>query len=302
MDNPQVTKDLNEKWLGGFFDAVGYCKFTLNNPEIGIINTNPIAISRCFSIFKNNDIIPKISDKSKPSKSSKKKRWDLFIEGKECFKAASFLKNLIYGKKEQMDLILEYKKYNNNEEKYHQKMIYLNQTNHFLINDDEFLYNTLGFYVNKIHENVNKNSLLIEKTDFNDIYYLSGILDGIGIISIEQKYNKYRDTDKFTPKISISNTNKEIISKCYSTIINSKIGCHILTLDNNKLNRAKWDICVSGTKRTYDLSLFLLDKLFVKRQQIEEIFAYLTQRINEPKGIDTFGYNYMEAINALNRQ
>lgn len=310
MDNPQETNgnnlimenNINDlKWLGGFFDGEGSLTFATGNPRLTIINTNPIAISKCVSLFKKNNINAKVSEKSNPSKSSKKKRWDIYLNTEETHKAILLLEELIYGKKNQLNLIKEY--FDNKKDScdiYHQKMQYLNQTNNILIIDDEILKIKLGFDFEKNHLNHIDNNSKINKTEFCDLYYLSGILDAEGTIGINQREN--RNTDRFTPTISLVNTNKEIITRCYSTLLNLGIGCHISTRDNMKRNRVRWDLLISGVKRCRDLSENLKDKLVIKRQQNELLNLYCYHRLDNPKSINEMGYEYKMAIQKLNSE
>ena len=305
MDNPQETKNQNEKWLGGFFDAEGHCSFSQGSLSIGIVNTNPLAIAKCQSVFRGNGIEANVSERSKPSKSSKKKRWDLFInKADEAIKAAAFLKKVVYGKTAQLDLILEYSNIRKNTEQFHKRMMYLNQTSNILVKDDAKLYEKLGFVPEKKeHENVNEETKRIHVYDnFCDIYYLVGIFDGEGTVSINKRENKYRNTDRYTPIVSMVNTNKEIISRAYSTIKKSNVGCFVANREKTKRNRMRWDLLISGLKRVKAISEYISDKATIKRQQLEEVNAYCFERLKQPKGINDIGHVYKAAIEALNKQ
>jgi len=312
MDNPQGTNNKNLiiknnindlKWLGGFFDGKGSISFSSGCPRLTIVNTNPIAISKCRTIFVKNDIDAKISERSKPSKSSKKKRWDIYCKAEDTHKSILLLENYIYGKKKQVELIKDYfNNQNKNAEIYHQKMQYLNQTNNIIIIDDEILKLKLEFEFEKDYLNNENNNSRIEKNNFNDLYYLCGILDAEGTFQISQRSNHHCKTDRFTPTISLVNTNKEIITRCYSTLLNLGIGCHISTRDNMKRNRVRWDLLVSGVKRCNDLSNLLKDKLIVKRSQNELLNLYCYHRLDNPKSINEMGYEYKMAIQKLNSE
>lgn len=312
MDNPQETNknnltienNINDlKWVGGFFDGEGSLSFSSGYPRFVIVNTNPIAISKCSLILRKNGLDPKISERSKPSKSSKKKRWDIYLSGENTYKAVILLENYIYGKKNQTGLIKEYvenKKYEC--DIYHQKMQYLNQTNNIIIIDDNILKEKLGFEFEKNHLNHIDDNSKINKTDFCDAYYLSGIIDAEGTIGMNQIQRHNANTDRFTPVISLVNTNKEIITRCYSTLLNLGIGCHISTRDNMKRNRVRWDLLISGVKRCKDLSEILRDKLIVKKQQNELLNLYCYHRLDNPKSINEIGYEYKMAIQKLNSE
>jgi len=315
MDNPQETNgknliienNINDlKWLGGFFDGEGSLSFATGNPRLTIVNTNPVAISKCLIIFRKNNINAKVSERSKPSKSSKKKRWDIYLKTEETRQSIELLEDYIFGKKSQINLLKQY--FENKIDKvdiYHQKMQYLNQTNNILIINDEMLKLKLGFDFEKTHLNHIDNNSKIYKTDFADLYYLAGVLDAEGTIHINQKENKHRpngETDRFTPTISLVNTNKEIITRCYSTLLNLGIGCHISTRDNLQRNRVRWDLLISGVKRCKDLSEYLKDKLVVKKQQNELLNLYCYHRLDNPKSINEIGYEYKMAIQKLNSE
>jgi hypothetical protein len=291
----------NLYWLGGFFDGEGYASFSSNSPQIGFVNTNPLAISKALSILNDNGIVAKVNNGRKTSKSSKKIRWDIFIhQSDEAIKAAELLSPYINGKIRQLDLIKEYAKERSNTKEYDKLMQFLNQTSNVLIKDLEVLKQKVDI-VGEVNMPTEENVKIL-KDDFNNISYLTGIIDGEGTVGINKRENKHRNSDRYTPLISLVNTNKEIINKCYSTIINNGIGCHISTRINTKRNRVRWDLLVSGTKRVKNLAQLLMKDSVIKRQQIELIFDYCNQRLHEPKSINDIGEAYKTGIQKLNRE
>ena len=288
------------KWLGGFFDGEGFCSFSQGSPSIGINNTNPLAISRCKSLFEKYNIYTGIHERSPKSK---KIRWDISINrADEAIKASEFLMPFVYGKRKQLELILEYSKTRKNAENFHRKMMYLNQTNNILIKDDNVLWKKLGFVLEKNHQNINDETSKIISLDFKDIHYLCGIIDGEGTIGINKRENKYRNTDRYTPVISFVNTNKEIIEKCVSTIKNLNLPCHIQLRISDVRNRARWDIQVSGIMRVDSFCNEIKENILVKKQQVELLHIYCRERLKSKKSsINMIGESYKEAIQKLNK-
>ena len=88
MDNPQETKkmDISEiQWLAGFFEAEGSISFNYK-PCVDIVNTCPKTIFYLKNILERFGIKVGINEREKPSKSSKKKRWDIFLRHEEQIK------------------------------------------------------------------------------------------------------------------------------------------------------------------------------------------------------------------------
>lgn len=294
------------KWLGGFFDGEGSCSFSQASPSIQIVNTNPKASMLCMSLLRNNGIEAKISERSQPSKSSKKKRWDVYVhQADEAIKAANFLIPYVWGKRKQLELIIEYSKNRKNTYIYHKEMQFLNQTSNILVINDEILWQKIGYKMDqKKHENPNDQNVRIDLiSDYNDMDYLAGLLDADGTVGMGQRENKGKYTDRFTPHMAVINTNKEIVNRAYSTIRNNEIGCFVSTRIPTTRNRIRWDLLVSGVKRVKRLAYFIKDRLQIKRQQAELLYLYCCEREKAPKSpVNDTGYQCKMAIEALNKE
>jgi hypothetical protein len=296
-------------WCAGFFDAKG--SFSLSNGLVKIIieNTNPVAISYFYEVMEKNSIQFKISERSKPSKSSKKKRWDMFIleDDKNILKFVNLMKNKILGKEKQLFLVEEFLFNLKNKQDFYEKMMkYLNQTCYMFINDDEKLWEKLGFVPDMIdHKKIDKDYHIVEINDFNNLDYLAGLLDADGIISMNTRYNKHSkqiDRDRYIPIISFTNTNKKIINNVCSTLKNNKIGYHVQFKIDEQRNRGKWNIQTSGIKRVLHLSNFLKNKLIIKKQQMDLINSYCKLKFEDVIGNNSsVGLSYKDAIDVLNK-
>ena len=101
---------LNVKWLAGFFDAEGSVSFNYK-PNIDIVNTSAATMFQIKDLFNKLDIYVGMHLREKPSKSSKKPRWDIFLRHEEQIKP--FIKNIgphINGKLFQIQMIQEWYK------------------------------------------------------------------------------------------------------------------------------------------------------------------------------------------------
>ena len=289
-------------WLAGFFDGEGSCSFSQMSPSVNIVNSDPKPISFCLEVFKENGIEAKLSERAFPSKTQKLKkvRWDIFInQAEEAFKASEFLYKYSQGKKEQMLLIHRYMKKRKNAKRFYKIMKFLNQTNNIIIYDKKVLEEKLKMKINdnKIVTAENKDNLLIKTTDFNEPEYLAGIFDAEGNIGINQRKNKHRNSDRYTPIISVVNTNKKIIIAICSVLRNNNIGFHVQQRQGR--NRSRWDISISGLKRCLVLLNLIGNKLISKRQQADILHRYVIERLRDPDCINSIGFAYKKAIESL---
>lgn len=306
-----MNNELDPKidWCAGFFDGEGSVSILTNNTTmITIVNTNPLAVSRFYEIMQSYNIDFKITERSKPGKSSKKKRWDMYIQSEEAIsKFSKLMKNRIHGKQKQLFLLEEYFLNRNglSEEKrevYRNMMKYTNQTCYMLIKDSNMLYQKIGFTPEVVTHKSIENDHMIKTDDFNNMDYVAGILDAEGSVIMNHRFNKHRnDSDRFTPIISFTNTNQMIISKCCSTLHNNNIGYYVGFRVSDNRNRGRWDVVISGVKRVKSLSDIIKDKTVIKRQQLELIGLYCSLRIKNMMGKNDVGASYKEAIEALNK-
>ena len=219
------------------------------------------------------------------------------------------MKHRIFGKQKQLILFEQFYddnreiKYEEKVEIYNKLMKYLNQTCYMLIKDDKILFDKIGFIPEEInHKRIDNESHIIECNTFDNIFYLCGILDAEGSIGMNHRLNRHRqNTDRFTPIISFTNTNKMIIEKCCSTLKNNNIGYHVQFRVSEERNRGRWDVMVSGIKRTKHLSDIIKDSLIIKKQQTELLNKYCDLRMQDMMGNNLIGSSYKEAIEALNK-
>lgn len=299
-------KTSSVSWCAGFFEAEGSASFAAKCPTLTVVNTNPLAVATFLSCMLENGIEFSISERSKPSKSSKKKRWDLYLQNKDCILYfIDLMDNYIVGKKRQLQLIKEFYSddclsYNKKYEVYNNRMKFINQTNNIIILDKDILKNKLDNLIYDKYETRDNDNIKIPLSDINDLDYLAGIVDGEGTFYMGKRKNRHRKNYRFTPNISLTNTNKKIISKCCSILKYYNIGYHIQTRENR--NRVRWDVSVSGIKRNKILSELLSNRLVIKDRQNKLINQYCILRLKDIKGLNKIGDSYKEAIEALNKE
>lgn len=306
MDN------FNLSWCGGFFDGEGSFSFCSKCPNISITNTNPLAVSVFFEMMKKNNINFKITERSKPSKSSKKKRWDMYIMDKDnIVRFLSLMEDYIHGKKKQVFLMKNFydessvrgnRKYADIVKDYHQVMKYYNQISNILIIDEDKLFEKLGFTLDFYHHEIyDETNDKIEVDSFSDLDYLAGIIDAEGTIYINKR-NIKKSYDRYVPFISFVNTNKEIVKKCCSVFKNNDIGFHVQSRKPSKRNRIRWDVSVTGVKRVHKLSSLLKGKLIIKNRQNDLIHKYCSLRLDDLLSKNTFASSFKESIESLNKE
>lgn len=296
-------KDDLLSWIGGFFDGEGSMSFSQGSPSISVVNTDAVASYLIVNTLKSFGVQAKINERSQPSKSSKKKRWDVFInQAEEVFNFCTLMKPYVFGKQKQLSLIEDYKQQRKDAKDYHKKMMFLNQTSNIVTVNGQKLIDKLGFIPSEEYEEYNSQetkNTKIDKTTFNNIHYVAGVIDAEGTINIHMRKNKHRNTDRFTPQIILVNTNKIICSNALSTFDNNNIGCHVQMRIPTERNRLRWDLSINGLGRVHKACKILIDKLRIKHKQCEIMLSYVSDIINEPKSINTTGYDVKMAIQSL---
>jgi hypothetical protein len=308
MDNPQETKKVNSlKWLGGFFDAEGSVSFNYQ-PCVDIVNTCPKSIFEIKLILNSIGINFGINEREKPSKSSKKKRWDIFLRHKE--QIIVFLENLkpcIYGKKKQLNLIDEWYK-GSIKFDIAEKIKFLNQLDNIVVSSykkedvmTKLKTNNLKKYedINVLDENDGK---VDNYNDFNCKYYISGLIDGDGCFNMNRRFCKY-NRNRYIPQVLFINTNKEIIKRYCSVLQNNKIGYYVnFRLAGKTTNRKRWDIMTSGVRRCEKMCSFLSDSIISKKEQCDLLLNYCKYRLlNEKSKNDEIGFECKMALQNLRK-
>ncbi len=298
-------------WCGGFFDGEGSFSFFSGNPQICIMNTNPLAVSFFFEIMKKYDVEFIISEKSKTSKSSKKKRWDIYLQKEEDIKKfVCLMENYIYGKKKQLFLVKNFyeeikqgkRSYKKIAKDYHQIMMYYNQMSNFVILDENAFWEKLGFDIGfRHHDLIDEENTNIVVTSFNDLHYFAGFIDAKAVISINKR-NMNKSYDRYVPEIKIRSMNKEIIQRCCSTCYNNSIGYYVEQKLDVRKNKVKWIISISGVKRIHKLCEILEDKLIIKNRQLDLIHKYCSLRLKDLLSKNDFASSFKESIDALNKE
>jgi hypothetical protein len=297
------------KWLGGFFDAEGSVSFNYK-PNVDIVNTCSKTIFHIKFILHEMGIQVGINEREKPSKSSKKPRWDIFLRHEEQIKP--FIKIMypyIFGKKKQIDIIKEWYFYKDENIDYSDKIKFANQINGIIINEEKIQKvkeKLKTSYLDKYKDipvmNREDGEIIVYK-DFNSLSYISGMIDGDGSFCINQRLSRSKKMKRYTPVISIVNTNKEIIKRCCSVLKKYDIGCHIsFRVAGKTTNRRRWDILVSGVKRCEKLSSLLESKIQTKKEQCTLLLQYCKYRmLNEKSRNDEIGFECKTALENMKK-
>lgn len=308
MDNPQETEKLNNiKWLAGFFDAEGSISFNYK-PNIDIVNTCAKTIFHIKFVMDSIGIDVGINEREKPSKSSKKKRWDIFLRHEDQIKPfLSYVKPFVYGKQQQLETILEWYNKKDKTLDYADKIHFLNQLNHIIVLNDK---------KEKIKQKLKTDSLLkysdiqlLNDEDgiintylsFNDCNYIAGLLDGDGCFNLNRRNTK--TSLRYTPQVMLINTNKEIIKRYCSFLKNNDIGYHVSFRTAGKTtNRRRWDIVVSGVKRCQKFCSLLQESLISKKEQCNLLLQYSQFRLlNEKNNNNEIGLECKKALEGMRR-
>ena len=308
MDNPQETEKLNNIiWLAGFFDAEGSISFNYK-PNLDIINTCAKTIFHIKFIMDSININIGINKREKPSKSRKKKRWDIFLRHENQIKPFLYnIKDFIYGKQKQLDIIQEWYCNKDNKIDYSDKIKFANQINNIIISCDKRDYILKKLNTNTLHKYLDiqvldeDDGIILPYQNFNEKYYISGLLDGDGCFVLNARNTK--TNVRYTPKVSLINTNKEIIKRYCSFLKYNNIGYHIsFRVANKTTNRRRWDIIVSGVKRCEKLCSLLNNSLVTKKEQCNLLLQYCKFRLlNEKSKNNEIGLECKKALEGMKK-
>ena len=304
MDNPQETEQLNILWLAGFFDAEGSVSFNYN-PCLDIVNTCARTSFYIKDILKRIGIEAGINEREKPSKSSKKPRWDIFLRHEEqILPFLKYVKPYVKGKKFQLDLIEDW--YNGNKiEDIAKKIRCANQILNKIILDEkkDVVKEKLGIKYLDFYSDIpvlNDEDGFINCNSFNNLNYIAGLIDGDGSINMNYRASKRSKLGKYTPQVLFINTDKQIITSYCSVLKTNNIGYNVqFRTGGNTTNRRRWDIIVSGVKRTKNLLELITNKLKTKKEQANLLMQYCISRLQEPKSINEYGFECKKALEGM---
>ncbi len=305
MDNPQETEKLNIKWLAGFFDAEGSVSFNYK-PNIDIVNTCPRTIFHIKNIFHNLGIKIGINKREKPSKSSKKIRWDIYLRHEHQIKPfLKYISPFVYGKKKQLEIINDW--YNNPEKDMSEKIKYANQLWNIVVCKPDIIKQKLKTsFLNKYNDipilNDEDGNINVYK-DFICWKYVGGLIDGDGCFNMNYRACKGNQKNgRYTPQILFVNTNKEIIKRYCSVLKNNDIGYYItFRIAGKTTNRRRWDVIVSGVKRCEKICSYLVNNVETKKEQCDLLLQYCKYRLLYPKKENEIGFECKTALQGMRK-
>ena len=303
MDNPQETKKSNIEWLAGFFDAEGSVSFNYK-PNIDFVNTCPRTSFHIKDLLLKIGINAGIHKREKPSKSSKKPRWDIFLRHQHQIKPfLTYVSPFIYGKKKQLEIIGEW--YQSKPSYTAEKIRFANQISNIVIWKPEKIKeklktDTLEKYADILLLNDDDGFVRVIP-DFSNISYIAGLIDGDGCFNLNSRHAP--SGHRYTPQIMLINTNKEIIRRYCSVLKNSSIGYHIsFRIAGKTTNRRRWDVLVSGVKRAKKLTDLILPYLETKKEQCLLLQQYCEHRLLSPKSNNNeIGFECKQALEGMRK-
>ncbi|KKK61953.1 hypothetical protein LCGC14_3009180, partial [marine sediment metagenome] len=244
---------LNKQWLAGFFDAEGSVSFNYK-PNLDLVNTSATTMFQIKDLLNILNINIGMNEREKPSKSSKRPRWDIFLRHEEQIKP--FLTEIgpyIQGKQFQLHLVQEW--YEKPFDGLKQKIQFANQVHNKIILNTSKVMQKLGVKKLDMYDDIpvltDEDSYITTDNSFNDMDYLAGLLDGEGTINMHYRASKRSSLGRYTPQVLFNNTDKVIVKRYCSVLVNNNIPYHIsFRKAGTTSNRKRWDIIVSGVKRS----------------------------------------------------
>jgi len=292
---------LSIKWFAGFFDVKGLVCFH-NKPSIEIVNIGARTSFRIKEILSDIGIEVGRHKREKPSKSSKKPRWDIFLKDeKQILLFLKFIKPYVISKKFQLDLIEEW--YSTKEDITKKIKFANNLRNKIISNVDEA---TKKLKTNNLEEFLdipllNDDDSYIVTNSFSDLYYFAGLIDGNGFIRLNHRSEKKKD-GKYIPQVNFSNTNKETIKTYCSICKNNSIAYHIYFRKNVTIaEKKRWDIDIVGIKRNKTMLEKVVDKLEIKKEQANLLLQYCKHRLLNPESIDDIGFECKKVLEGMKK-
>ncbi len=293
----------NVKWLAGFFDAEGSVSFNYK-PNLDLVNTSATTMFQIKDMMNRLNIDLGMNFREKPSKSSKKPRWDIFLRHQH--QIIPFIEHIgpfIVGKQFQLQMVQDW--YNEPFDGIKKKIQFANQVNNKIVSNPTKVMEKLGVKKLNIYDDIlvltDEDSYILTNT-FNDMDYLAGLLDGEGTINMHYRASKRSSLGRYTPQIIFNNTDKIIVKYYCSTLANSNIPYHVsFRQAGTTSNRRRWDIVVSGVKRCERLSGLLVDKLEIKKEQCNLLLQYCKHRLMSPKSINELGKETKTALEGMRK-
>ena len=302
MDNPQETENLNIKWLAGFFDAEGSIGFN-DKPIITIMNVCPNTSFVIKDTMIKIGIIPDTHMREKPSKSSKKLRWNIFLRyDEQILPFLQYVKPYIKGKKFQLELLEEW--YKNQSQKIQDKLFFANQVYNQIVCKPQSILQKLK--INNLEQYadipiLNDDDRYIITNNFNCLNYCAGLLDADGSFNLD--FISVKGKSKYTPQIIMMNKNKEIVKSYCSVLTNNHIGYHVLfNTSEKKVDKRKWKITISGCKRCIKMLESIVSKIHTKREQANLMLQYCRYKLNNSSDVnDVTGFECKKALDGMKK-
>lgn len=294
----------NVKWLAGFFDAEGSVSFNYK-PNIDIVNTSSRTMFQIKDVLSRMGMELELHYREKPSKSSKKPRWDIALRHDDQIKL--FIQNVIpyvHGKRFQLELVNEW--YRNPTGDLKKKLQFANQVKNIIVSRPEKVLQKLQSDRLDIYDDIpvltDEDSQIITLPVFNDLDYLAGLIDGDGTFNIHHRAAKHSKNKRYTPQILFNNTNKEIVKRYCSVLTNNHLTYHIDFATRGKTtNRRRWDVVISGVKRSKKVCSLIKEHLETKKDQCDLLLQYCRHRESNPKSYNELGFETKTALQEMHK-
>lgn len=120
-----------------------------------------------------------------------------------------------------------------------------------------------------------------QQATLSKLSWLGGIIDGEGCISFHTVAGKQRKARPVTPKISIANTDMEMIDFIISVLDEYTVPYYVESRKGGKRNKPSKAIIIKGCKRCLRFLPTIIPHLVNKRHRAELLYEFCQLRHNE---------------------
>jgi len=154
-----------------------------------------------------------------------------------------------------------------------------------------------------------KGDLIMEQTSLQGDYqqrriedrlnWLGGIIDGEGTVTVIKRVDKRWKQNCWQPRISIANTNLQIIEEIIDILKINRIPYYLQSKKNpNPIWKKRYDVVICGIRRCNNAIPKLLRFLVAKKEKMQYLLEWCAYRLSVPYN-STYNQNDLRLLNLI---